>query len=268
MTPMLRVLSLGAGVQSTTLALMAARRDVEPPDCAIFADTGWEPAAVYKHLDWLETQLPFPVYRVSGGNIRADIVAKNTKSMGRFAAVPWFLKNADGTKGMGRRQCTSHYKIEPIRRQIRFLLGAGERGFVRPGAVEMWIGISTDEIQRMRPSKRRFIVNTHPLIGLDMSRRACLQWMADRQYPRPPKSACIGCPFHSDAGWLALEPAELVDAIFIDELIREAGTMRGINGTQFMHASLLPLSQVDFTRWQDRGQPDLFGNECEGMCGV
>lgn len=44
----LRVLSLGAGVQSTTLVLMAAHGVVGPmPDCAIFADTGWEPKAVY-----------------------------------------------------------------------------------------------------------------------------------------------------------------------------------------------------------------------------
>lgn len=47
----LRILSLGAGVQSTTLALMAAHGEIGPmPDCAIFADTGWEPKAVYEHL--------------------------------------------------------------------------------------------------------------------------------------------------------------------------------------------------------------------------
>ncbi len=52
----LRVLSLGAGVQSTTLALMAAHGVVGPmPDCAIFADTGWEPKAVYDHLAWLRS---------------------------------------------------------------------------------------------------------------------------------------------------------------------------------------------------------------------
>ena len=47
----LRALSLGAGVQSTTLALMASHGEIGPmPDCAIFADTGWEPQAVYDHL--------------------------------------------------------------------------------------------------------------------------------------------------------------------------------------------------------------------------
>jgi len=62
----LRVLSLGAGVQSTTLALMAAHGEVGPmPDCAIFADTGWEPQAVYDHLAWLRSPnvLPFPVHK-------------------------------------------------------------------------------------------------------------------------------------------------------------------------------------------------------------
>lgn len=69
----LRVLSLGAGVQSTTLTLMAAHGIVGPmPDLAIFADTGWEPASVYEHLRWLMSPnvLPFPVHIVSAGNIR------------------------------------------------------------------------------------------------------------------------------------------------------------------------------------------------------
>ena len=52
------ILSLGAGVQSSTLALMAARGDIKPPKAAIFADTGWEPAKVYDYLEWLEEQLP------------------------------------------------------------------------------------------------------------------------------------------------------------------------------------------------------------------
>ena len=50
----MKIISLGAGVQSTTLALLAHHKEIEPPDYAVFADTGWEPKAVYKHLDWLE----------------------------------------------------------------------------------------------------------------------------------------------------------------------------------------------------------------------
>jgi 3'-phosphoadenosine 5'-phosphosulfate sulfotransferase (PAPS reductase)/FAD synthetase len=64
----IHILSLGAGVQSSTLALMAAAGEVTPmPAAAIFADTQDEPASVYRWLDWLEKQLPFPVYRVTAG---------------------------------------------------------------------------------------------------------------------------------------------------------------------------------------------------------
>ena len=55
------ICSLGAGVQSSTLVLMAARGELTPmPDAAIFADTGAEPEGVYTWLDELEKEIPFP----------------------------------------------------------------------------------------------------------------------------------------------------------------------------------------------------------------
>ncbi|AMS45394.1 hypothetical protein FHS67_005214 [Aminobacter aminovorans] len=89
----LRVLSLGAGVQSTTLALLAAQGIVGPMrDCAIFADTGWEPASVYAHLRWLMSAnvLPFPVYIVSAGNIRDNLL--DASGGERWASVPAFMR--------------------------------------------------------------------------------------------------------------------------------------------------------------------------------
>jgi hypothetical protein len=41
--PNLRVLPLGAGVQSTTLTLMACDGALPGLNAAIFTDTGWEP---------------------------------------------------------------------------------------------------------------------------------------------------------------------------------------------------------------------------------
>ena len=69
-TDPMHILSLGAGVQSSTLALMAAKGEVGPmPMAAIFSDTQAEPKEVYDWLDWLEKQLPYPVYRVTAGNL-------------------------------------------------------------------------------------------------------------------------------------------------------------------------------------------------------
>lgn len=256
----MNILSLGAGVQSTTVALMVKHGDLPMVDAAIFADTGWEPWRVYEHLARLERLLPFPLYRVSAGNLRADTMDRSKAAAGRVAAVPWFMSNG----GIGRRQCTSEYKIRPIQRKVRELLG----GKTPKGGATMLVGISMDEAIRMKPSRVRYIVNRWPLIEKQMSRRDCLRWLEERQYPIPGKSSCIGCPYHSDAAWRDLRdnsPEEWADALEVDRAIRNQPKMKA---QQFMHRSLKPLEEVDLRTHDELGQPDLFNNECEGMCGV
>jgi len=263
--PQLRVISLGAGVQSTTMALMAAQGEIGPmPDCAIFADTGWEPKAVYEHLSRLEAHLPFPVYRVSGGNIREHIL-RNTKSTGqRFASVPWFLSNG----GMGRRQCTREFKIIPLEKKQRELLGYKPRRRIPPGSVEVWVGISVDEAIRMKPARNRWQVNRWPLIEAGMARHHCVSWLSSHPIRSAPKSACKGCPFHSDAQWREIksDPEDWNDVVEVDQALRNGG--RGMRAKQFMHAKRIPIEDVDLSTPEERGQLNLFLNECEGMCGV
>src|SRR6266550_8880108 len=79
---LLRILSLGAGVQSSTLLLMACEGELQI-DAAIFADTQWEPWWVYQHLDGLEKVAKaagIPIYRVTIGDLRADALANKTAS--------------------------------------------------------------------------------------------------------------------------------------------------------------------------------------------
>lgn len=263
-----RFLSLGAGVQSSTLALMIAHGEVPMVDGAIFADTQWEPVAVYRWLEWLEQQLPFPVHRVTAGSIRADILSKSNTTGGRFASIPWHMRMPDGTASMGRRQCTSEYKLKPLLKAKRMLLGYQPRKRIPVGSCETLIGISTDETSRMKDSREVWNRNVFPLVDLGMSRNDCLSWMQRHGYPQPPKSSCIGCPFHSKEEWrrIKADPVAWADALEIDEVIREP--VRGMRGQQFMHRSLLPLAQVDLSTSEERGQANLFENECEGMCGV
>lgn len=265
----LRVISLGAGVQSTTMALMAAHGEIGPmPDCAIFADTQWEPQHVYDHLSWLETLLPFPVHRVTAGSIRDAIIAKKNTTGGRFASVPYFTSNG----GMGRRQCTSEYKIVPIEKEQRRLLGAKHRQRLAEGSVEVWIGISTDEIQRMKDARNKWQKNRWPLIEVGMSRRDCLRWMREKNYPEPPKSSCIGCPYHSNSQWREMrdnDPVSWADACDVDRMLRANGAVRGMRHVEYMHRSLKPLAEVDLSTPAERGQIEFgFLQECDGMCGV
>lgn len=255
----MNILSLGAGVQSSTLALMAAHGEIGPmPDAAIFADTGWEPKAVHDYLDWLEKQLPFPVYRVMyKEGLKSALLGE-----GRVSAIPFFTANG----GMGMRQCTNDYKIQPIQKKTRELLGYLPRKRIPENAATMWIGISTDESIRMKPSRVKWITHRWPLIEIGMSRGECLKWFQNKGFPEPPKSSCLGCPYHSDKQWLLIKNGpkeEWDDVVYMDAVIRNRAVKMS---QQYMHRSLKPIKDVDFSHVEN--QVDMFNNECEGMCGV
>ncbi len=265
---MLNVISLGAGVQSSVMALMAARGELTPmPDCAIFADTQFEPQGVYDHLDWLETQLPFPVHRVTAGNIRFDHVERKRNGKERkYASIPLFRANG---AGMGMRQCTADYKIFPIRKKLRELIGLKYRQRApKKIAVRQWLGISTDEAARMKPSRDAWVENVWPLVDAGMSRNDCLRWFEKAHPTRTlAKSACIACPFHNNAMWRDMkinDPASFEQAVEFDHAIRNIGT----GAEQYVHRSCKPLDEVDFRNLEDMGQLNFFNEECEGMCGV
>tara|TARA_Y100001973_G_scaffold105980_1_gene181330 strand:- start:4855 stop:5721 length:867 start_codon:yes stop_codon:yes gene_type:complete len=266
----LRVISLGAGVQSSVMALMAAKGEVGPmPDCAIFADTQWEPKEVYTHLDWLEKQLPFPVHRVTAGNIRADHVSLAKGERKRVGFMPLY----GGGMGIGRRHCTKEYKIEPVLKNIRELLGLKYRQRApKTPVVESWLGISTDEMQRLKLAHEKYISHRWPLIEESMARSDCLKWFTNN-YPNRvlAKSACVGCPFHTDAEWRRIRdemPDAWADAIEFDKVIRNAG-IGSARKAQYLHRSSVPLDEVDLSTAADKGQQEFgFLEECEGMCGI
>jgi hypothetical protein len=315
---MLRVLSLGAGVQSTCVLLMSGDGTLPRLDAAVFADTQWEPIAVYKHLAWLEVEAKgrgIPVYRVTRGDLRADgiefranggkgshshntappgTVLTHEQGNGRFASIPLFVKNPDGSVGIIKRQCTSEYKIEPVERFIRrALLGLKPRQVAPAGAVEHWFGISADEASRRRVSPNHWQVFRYPLIDDVTSprrdtffdrgfhRQDCLDWLRERGYPEPPRSACLGCPFHTDAEWVRLrdtDPEGWADAVAFDKAIRAADAALIADGAKlagrlvglpYLHRSCVPLDEVAFNP-TDRQAVLTYGmgNECAGVCGV
>jgi hypothetical protein len=264
-TPELRVLSLGAGVQSTTVLLMAIHGEFEHrPDCAIFSDTQWEPRAVYEHLDWLQgvsETAGIPVYHVSAGNLKDDALDDNRN----FAAMPLYSLNKEERASQLRRQCTREYKIAPIQRRIRELLDDQ----IRTRRAELWMGISLDEVQRMKPSRVQYIEHRWPLIEKRMGRNDCLLWLDRHGYPRPPKSSCIGCPLHDTRYWQWLHqssPDEFAEAVEFDEAIRHKATR--IGEPVYLHKRLIPLREIDFSTPEDHGQLTMFNDECTGYCGV
>jgi hypothetical protein len=291
--PNIRVLSLGAGVQSTTLALLAVEGTLPKPDAAIFADVGWEPRAVYEHLDRLEAELEsaeIPLYRVSRGNLRMDVLNPN-----KHTNLPAFIKNPDGSTGKVRRHCTDRYKLRPIREQVRLLLGAalgeerpcrhcegtgqrvapwrakrgemvsdecsvcdGDGRISRVGPApagtwaEQWVGFSTDEIERVSDKEPGYTRARYPLLELGMSRQQCITWLDNRGWGSTPRSACVGCPLHGNKSWRHLRDSNPVEWADAVDMDRRIRNGPGLIGEQYLHRSLLPLDQAPIDKVQPK----------------
>ena len=261
-------LSLGAGVQSSALLVMSAQGLYDCPraDIAVFADTGDEPQWVYDYLN--DHLIPFgkkhgiPVHVAQKGVLSENVVSAN----GRSVSLPLFTPGDDGTnEGMLRRQCTREFKVEPIEKFVRAHLGYKPRQRIRQ-PVTCLVGISIDESHRMKLNQRPWITNRWPLVDAELDRRKCLRIVTAAGLPEPKRSACVYCPFHSDRFWNDLKvnhPDEFTRAVAFDRAFR---VKDGLHRPGYVHRSCQPLDEVDFDPTRD--QIDMFGNECEGMCGV
>ncbi|MEU1073522.1 MULTISPECIES: hypothetical protein [unclassified Streptomyces] len=232
---------------------LSAKGDLPRVDYAIFADTGWEPQAVYRHLDRLERDIAapagIPILRVSSGNIRQDALDPHH----RFASMPLYILNQDGKAGMTRRQCTGEYKIKPLKKQVRELLGYPYPIRIpRDVFVEQWVGISTDEFHRAKDSDVKYMRNRHPLIDMDWSRADCIKYLTSLGLADTPKSSCLGCPFHGNAQWRSIRdssPQEWEDVVAFDAAIRKGNARANASGNRllgeaFLHRSRVPLDQA------------------------
>jgi len=258
-------LSLGAGVQSSTLLALSALglHGVPKVDAAIFADTQDEPKWVYEHL-WQLAEWAEPL------GVRIEIVTAGQLSdcNPKYIRIPAFT-NTDGHAGIIRRQCTREYKIAPINTRVRQMLGL-KKGERHKGRIGLSLhGISYDEMQRMKDSQDKFIEIEYPLIRIGWTRHHCLEWWAaNMPIPIPRKSACVYCPFRSNSEWLDIknnDPDGWNFAVEYDVRIRNS-TKSGTKQPVYLHRQLKPLDQVDLTENERTG--NLFLNECEGMCGV
>lgn len=297
----LRVISLGAGTQSSDLYSMAAEGELPPcygeVDIAIFSCTQYEPEQVYQWLqmlagvdyeEWVDHKghinhravpglyrggrygAKIPVLVVTGGNIRESYYEAQ-KTGKRYVSLPVFVKNPDGGRGMGRRQCTKDFKIEQIIKAVRGLVGLKPRQIgPREVIVHQLIGISIDEVVRMKPSRVRWIRHVWPLVDMGKSRQDCVRSIEAKGLGKPPKSACKHCPYTENERWLDMQqnrPDEFAGVVDFDREIRNGGPRGLLIGENYVHSSLKPLDEVDFTK-DEGGTVDFFNDECEGMCGV
>lgn len=267
-TAKLRVGSLGGGVQSTTLALMAEHGEVGPkPDYWLYAPVG-DAQATRDHIRWLASGnvLSTPVMELPEPEttLRQAILNRVDGKGARYVTIPAHL---DGPKGgMDRRQCTREYKAERLNAFQRSLMGFRPRQRIPAGSCEVWIGYSTDEVVRAGAAFETWAVNRFPLLEARMSVGDCVAWLNRHGYPVPPRSKCTFCPYRTNEEWRWLketDPEAWRDAVEIDRLIRDAPGMRA---KSYLHSDRIPLDRVDLSTDEERGQGILM--VCETGCGL
>jgi len=259
MSDKMKLIALGWGVQSFTLAAMVALGELEPIEAALHADTFHESELTYEYArrltPWLDAHgvrvvtLPNP----TGGFWEV------TKRIGQ-THIPAFTKNIQGQRGQLNRACTHRWKIVPSRRWMQANRNNRQ--------VELWLGISTDEAARMKPSGVKYIMNRWPLIEKNMSRNDCVSWLEAHNLEVPPRSACVFCPFHAQVEWRHIQetPADWEEALKVDEHLRKLRPPYDL----FLHPARLPLNKIDLRTTEERNakQFRLWDEECSGICGV
>ena len=277
----LRVLSLGAGVQSSTVLFKMLDQEIKPADIAIFADTGNEPKEVYEWLEYLKTLMKgkLQLEIVRNNENTGNIVEDYQSTSGRHGLIPLHIVRQDGTSSINMRTCTAEYKIKPIQRKIKEIVGGSLRG----KCVEMIMGISYDHIQRAKTPSNKWSIHCYPLVENKITRQDCKHWISHTDYPQPPRSACIICPYHDNKEWKNLRdnyPEEYKSAVDFDEWLRNPNSKSGAldkfaaynekkntTAQQFVYKGKIPLKDATLDEPSDY-QGSLFDDECEGMCGI
>lgn len=189
--------AFGAGVQSMAALVLAARREIKPPEF-VFANVG-EDSELPGTLRYLhEYALPFAAaHRLNIHEVRRTRRDGSTETLwqrmmrpeSRSIPIPIRMgRNAPP----GTRTCTVEFKIRTIGKWLR------SHGATAHRPAKVGIGFSTDELERVNPTLRRdYEVASYPLIDLGLNRAACERVITEAGLPTPPKSACFFCPFSS-----------------------------------------------------------------------
>lgn len=273
--PTVKAFSFGGGVQSMAALVLAAQRRIAY-DTFLFANVGDD--SEYPETMTYLRQVAMPYAAAHGLRLielhrtRADgsteTLWQKLHRTERSIDIPMRMSNG----APGNRSCTADFKIKVVSKWMR-QHGASK---TTPGIVG--IGISVDEIQRMKPSQLVHIRNDHPLIELGLNRQDCIRVISDAGLPVPPKSSCFFCPFHTTRAWQELydkHPDLFTKSVHLERMINERRAALGKDRI-WMSSKLRPLDEVvnGSHRWQmplfeesDSGQYSCGPFTCDGGSG-
>jgi hypothetical protein len=242
------VLSFG-GAQSAAIAVLVLQGRLPKPDLIVFADTSREVTETWQYLENIVrpalAEIGLPVHVVGHEYAYYDL------NHGKELLLPTFTTRG-GAKGKLPTFCSKEWKQRPIRRWLR------EQGVK---ACDLWLGISMDEIERMKQEEKKWVNHVYPLIEMiPMQRHQCVSLVENYGWPTPPKSRCWMCPNMGAQAWRQLRdtyPDDFQKAVALEQEIRQS------DPHVWLHTAAIPL--VDAVELSDM-QPSLFDGCDSGYC--
>jgi len=171
------ILSYGAGVNSTALMVILVKKKY-PLDEVVFADTGAERPETYRYLRFTRSFLRKHGFRLRVLRSKNGTLLDTCRKRKVIPSMIW-------------RWSTRDYKITPIYAYYRSL----------QCHINQYVGIASDEIDRMKDSSVDYVTNIYPLVDLEMSRADCIRFIREARLPVPTKSGCFFCPFNTIERW-------------------------------------------------------------------
>jgi hypothetical protein len=252
------VWSCGGGTQSAAIAALIVRGKLPKPDLAVIVDTEREKSGTWEYAE--AVLIP----QLASVGVTLNRVLKSayatvdlwTGKDGQSTILPVFTTQG-GRPGKLTTYCSGEWKRDVI---LRWLRAQGVK------ECKTWIGISVDEMRRMRYSRVAWAQNCYPLIepefGLMYRRSDCETEVRLAGWPDPPRSACWMCPNMGDFEWLEMKnqhPEDFARAVVLEREIQKK------DPHAWLHGSCVPLDQVDFA-----AQRGLFDDRscASGFCFV
>lgn len=255
----MKILSCGAGMQSTALALMACENVKSPGkfplvpiyDLICFCDLGKEPPWVMEQVRFIEKAclkagIKFEV-------LRSPLYEDYLNNFGnkRVVSIPFWTVGEDGKKGRMLRNCTLEYKIGLIQKYVRWeLLGYKKGQRTKPEdlkAHEMHIGFSFEEKRRCRENPHKMFFNVFPLVEMQLERKDNYAYIRDVWGLKTKASACSFCPYHRNYFFQHLKQNaedEYKDLVAFDEMLEREQPNTKITSKLYISRSRKRISDL------------------------
>lgn len=240
------VWSYGGGTQSVAMAVMILKGLLPRPDVIVMADTGREKQETWDYLSSVVRPAGFDVQIAPHSLATVDLYGTNGDLL-----IPAFTRQ-NGSVGKMPTFCSNEWKARVIQRWLR------QQNI---NDCDVWLGMSTDEMERMKYSGLNWYRHVYPLVEIvPTSRHQCYSLVVNHGWPPPPKSSCWHCPNRSPFGWREMRdnsPADFQKAVNLEI------DMQQKDPNVYLHELGKPLSEAVN---ESSRQSDMFDGCDSGYC--